>query len=170
MRAALRYGPRRREYRELEMGDVRMDTVARKVFVNHVAVELTPTEFKLLHVLLCEGGRVVTHRQLLTEVWGASYCDEVQYLRVFMRQLRAKIEDDASQPRRIVTALGVGYRLAEVFLVTRGIRVPRVARKSRKRPVRPRRSQRRARVEALASLNRARQRLGSTIALLPCVT
>ena len=56
VRAALRYGPRQREYRELEMGDVRMDTVARKVFVNHVAVELTPTEFKLLHVLLCERG------------------------------------------------------------------------------------------------------------------
>jgi two-component system KDP operon response regulator KdpE len=111
VRAALRYGPRKREYRELEMGDVRMDTVGRKVFVNHVEVDLTPTEFKLLHVLLCEGGRVVTHRQLLSEVWGASHSAEVQYLRVFMRQLRAKIEDDASQPRRIVTALGVGYRL-----------------------------------------------------------
>jgi two-component system KDP operon response regulator KdpE len=89
-----------------------MDAVARRVFVKDEEVELTPTEFKLLHVLVREGGRVVTHRQLLVEVWGASYSNEVQYLRVFMRQLRAKIEDNASRPRRIVTALGVGYRLA----------------------------------------------------------
>jgi two-component system KDP operon response regulator KdpE len=112
VRAALRYGPTGREYRELEVGDVRMDAVERRVFVKQVEVELTPTEFKLLHLLLREGGRVVTHRQLLCEVWGPSCSNEVQYLRVFMRQLRAKIEDNASRPKRIVTALGVGYRVA----------------------------------------------------------
>jgi two-component system KDP operon response regulator KdpE len=112
VRAALRSGPRVREYRELEVGDIRMDTVGRRVFVKGFEVDLTPTEFKLLHLLLCEKGRVVTHRQLLSEVWGTSRSNEVQYLRVYMRQLRAKIEDNASRPTRIVTALGVGYRVA----------------------------------------------------------
>ena len=63
----------------------------------------------LLHVLACDAGRVVTHRRLLGEVWGAG-CREVQYLRVYMRQLRAKIEKDAARPKRLQTVLGVGYR------------------------------------------------------------
>ena len=79
--------------------------------MNEAEVELTPTEFKLLHVLLSEAGRVVTHRQLLSEVWGASHENEVQYLRVYMRQLRAKIEEDASRPKRILTALGVRFAI-----------------------------------------------------------
>jgi len=86
--------------------------MARRVFVGEEEVTLTPTELKLLHLLLCEGGRVVTHRELLCQVWGAHAAEEVQYLRVFMRQLRAKIEEDASRPRRLVTVLGIGYRLA----------------------------------------------------------
>jgi two-component system KDP operon response regulator KdpE len=113
VRAALRYGSTAREHRELEVGDIRMDTVGRRVFVKQVEVELTPTEFKLLHLLVREGGRIVTHRQLLSELWGSSRSTEVQSLRVFMRQLRSKIEDNASRPKRIVTALGVGYRLAQ---------------------------------------------------------
>jgi two-component system, OmpR family, KDP operon response regulator KdpE len=112
VRAALRRGPRIREYRELEVGDIRMDSVGRRVFVENDEVELTPIEFKLLHVLLSEAGRVVTHRQLLSEVWGPEAAGEVHYLRVFMRQLRAKIEEDAASPKRILTALGVGYRVA----------------------------------------------------------
>jgi two-component system KDP operon response regulator KdpE len=110
VRAALRYAPRAREYVALDVGDVRMDTVRRRVFVKDVEVQLTPIEFKLLHVLLSEAGRVVTHRQLLSEVWGPSRENEVQYLRVYMRQLRAKIEENAARPQRILTALGVGYR------------------------------------------------------------
>lgn len=112
VRAALRSGARTREYGELEVGDVRMDTVARRVYVKDEEVTLTPIEFKLLHLLLCEGGRVVTHRELLCQVWGQHCSDQVQYLRVFMRQLRSKIEEDAAQPRRLVTVLGVGYRLS----------------------------------------------------------
>lgn len=112
VRAALRHSPRTREYSELEVGDIRMDTVKRRVFVRDREVELTPTEFKLLHLLVSEAGRVLTHRQLLTEVWDASCKNEVQYLRVYIRQLRAKIEDDAARPQRIVTVLGVGYRAA----------------------------------------------------------
>jgi len=111
VRAALRYAPRAREYGEIEVGDIRMDTVRRRAFVNDVEVELTPTEFKLLHVLISEAGRVVTHQQLLTEVWGASCKNEVQYLRVYMRQLRTKVEENATRPKRIMTVLGVGYRV-----------------------------------------------------------
>jgi two-component system KDP operon response regulator KdpE len=112
VRAALRHAPRAQEQRELEVGDIRMDTVSRQVFVKDEEVALTPIEFKLLQLLLCEGGRVLRHRDLLRQVWGPQCSDEVQYLRVFMRQLRAKIEDDAARPRRLVTVLGVGYRLA----------------------------------------------------------
>jgi two-component system KDP operon response regulator KdpE len=112
LRAALRHGPRRREYRELELGDIRMDTVGRRVFLKNVEIDLTPIEFKLLHLLLSEAGRVVTHRQLLCEVWGPAFKKEVHYLRVYMRELRAKIEEDAAHPHRILTALGVGYRVA----------------------------------------------------------
>jgi two-component system, OmpR family, KDP operon response regulator KdpE len=112
VRAALRYAPSGRDLGEVEVGDIRMDTVQRQVYVNDVEIELTPTEFKLLHVLLSEAGRVVTHQHLLSEVWGPSHENEVQYLRVYMRQLRAKIEENASRPKRILTALGVGYRVA----------------------------------------------------------
>jgi two-component system, OmpR family, KDP operon response regulator KdpE len=112
VRAALRFAPRSREYGEIEVGDIRMDTVERQAFVKDVEVNLTPTEFKLLHLLLCEGGRIVTHRQLLRQVWGPNCDNEVQYLRVYMRQLRGKVEEDGARPRRILTALGVGYRVS----------------------------------------------------------
>lgn len=111
VRAALRYGPRLRERRELTIGDMRVDAIQRRVLIRDVEIELTPTEFKLLHVLACEPGQVLTHGQLLREVWGPNRVEDVQYLRVYMKQLRRKIEDDPSQPKRIVTALGVGYRL-----------------------------------------------------------
>jgi len=111
VRAALRFGPRPNEQRELSVGDIRIDAIARRAFVGSKEVELTPIEFKLLHLLACEAGQVVTHHQLLSEVWGAGRVDEVQYLRVYMKQLRRKIEDDPARPRRILTALGVGYRL-----------------------------------------------------------
>jgi two-component system KDP operon response regulator KdpE len=88
-----------------------MDTVRRRVFVSQVEVDLTPIEFRLLHLLAMEAGRVVTHRQLLSDVWGPARVEEVQYLRTYMRQLRAKIEEDASRPKLIMTELGVGYRL-----------------------------------------------------------
>ena len=111
VRAALRYGPRRKEQRELVIGDLRIDAVKHRVFVNDVEVELTPTEFRLLHMLACEPGQVVTHGELLREIWGPTRADDVQYLRVYVKQLRKKIEEDPAQPKRIVTALGIGYRL-----------------------------------------------------------
>jgi two-component system KDP operon response regulator KdpE len=113
VRAALRYGPRRKELRELVVGDIRIDAVQHRVFVSDVEVELTPTEFKLLHMLACEPGQVLTHGELLRAIWGPTRADDVQYLRVYVKQLRKKLEDDPTQPKRIVTALGIGYRLTQ---------------------------------------------------------
>ncbi len=76
-------------------------------------IRLTPTEFKLLAMLVRHAGRVLTHRQLLVEVWGPSHAGDVQYLRVYAGQLRAKLERDPAQPRFLLTEPGVGYRLVE---------------------------------------------------------
>jgi two-component system KDP operon response regulator KdpE len=111
VRAALRHAPGARDQRELRVGDLLIDVHQRRVFVAGTEVELTPTEFKLLYALACDAGRVVTHRRLLAEVWGAG-CLDVQYLRVYMRQLRSKLEEEAARPKRIITVLGVGYRFA----------------------------------------------------------
>ena len=74
---------------------------------------LTPTEYKLLAALIRHAGRVITHRQLLQEVWGANYVDQTHYLRVYMAQLRHKLERDPTRPRLLTTEPGVGYRLRE---------------------------------------------------------
>jgi two-component system KDP operon response regulator KdpE len=92
-------------------GDLRVDLVKRQVFVREEEVHLTPTEYKLLAVLVQHAGRVVTHRQLLREVWGPSYVEHTEYLRVFMGQLRHKLESDPARPRFLVNEPGVGYRL-----------------------------------------------------------
>jgi two-component system KDP operon response regulator KdpE len=77
-------------------------------------VHLTPTEFKLLARLVRSAGRVVTHRQLLADVWGPEFTEHTHYLRLYMGQLRAKIEVEAAEPRHLLTETGVGYRLAAV--------------------------------------------------------
>jgi two-component system KDP operon response regulator KdpE len=76
-------------------------------------LHLTPTEFNLLARLVRSAGRVVTHRQLLTDVWGPEFTEHTHYLRLYMAQLRAKIEHDPSEPRHLLTETGVGYRLAD---------------------------------------------------------
>jgi two-component system KDP operon response regulator KdpE len=90
------------------------------VFVGGEEVHLTPIEFKLLATLVQHAGKVLTHRQLLREVWGPGYADESHYLRVFVAQVRRKIEADPARPRYLLTEPGVGYRLrAEVEGVSR---------------------------------------------------
>lgn len=111
MRAALRRPLRPSGNKQLAVGDLSIDAVQHRVFVGKYEVNLTPTEFKLLHLLAQHPDQVVTHHQLLREVWGSARAEEMQYLRVYMKQLRAKIEGDPSRPKRILTALGVGYRL-----------------------------------------------------------
>lgn len=95
-----------------ELNDFRVDLGSRMVEVKGQPVHLTPTEFKLLARLVRSAGKVVTHRQLLADVWGPEYTDHTHYLRLYMGQLRAKIEDDPAEPRHILTETGVGYRLA----------------------------------------------------------
>lgn len=112
VRAALRRPVPLSERRELCVADLRIDCLLRTVWVREKEITLTPTEFELLYFLAKNADQVVTHRQLLRAVWGARRGDDIHYLRVYMRSLRQKVEDDASLPRRIVTALGVGYRLA----------------------------------------------------------
>jgi two-component system KDP operon response regulator KdpE len=112
VRAALRRPVDRAARTQLVVGDVRIDELQQRVFVEEVEVEVTPTEFKLLQLLARHPDQVVTHQQLLREVWGAARVSEMQYLRVYVKQLRQKIEKDPSHPQRIRTALGVGYRLA----------------------------------------------------------
>lgn len=92
-------------------GSLRVDQAKRQVFVGEKEVHLTPIEYKLLTVLVRHAGKVLTHRQLLKEVWGPLHVEEAHYLRVYMRQLRNKLEDNPARPRYLVTELGVGYRL-----------------------------------------------------------
>jgi two-component system KDP operon response regulator KdpE len=92
-------------------GDVELDLSARVVKKHGVEVHLTPIEYRLLGVLIANAGRVLTHPFLLREVWGPSHSESTHYLRVYMGNLRQKLEDDSAQPRHIVTETGVGYRL-----------------------------------------------------------
>jgi two-component system KDP operon response regulator KdpE len=94
-------------------GDIRIDLARRIVTKREQEVRLTPTEYNLLALLVKHAGKVLTHKHLLTEVWGPSHAGDVQYLRVFMQQLRHKLEDDPAQPRWLITESGVGYRLRE---------------------------------------------------------
>jgi two-component system KDP operon response regulator KdpE len=90
-----------------------VDIPAHRVTRAGLAVHLTPTEFKLLARLIRNAGQVVTHRQLLAEVWGPEFVEHTHYLRLYMGQLRAKLEENPADPQRLLTEPGVGYRLAE---------------------------------------------------------
>ena len=95
------------------LDDLHVDLGTHRVEREGVALHLTPTEFNLLARLVRSAGRVVTHRQLLTDVWGAEFTEHTHYLRLYMAQLRAKIERNPSEPRHLLTETGVGYRLAD---------------------------------------------------------
>lgn len=94
-----------------EVGGLRVDQAQRQVFVDNREVHLTPIEYKLLLTLIHYAGKVVTHRQLLRDVWGPGYGEESHYLRVYIGQLRRKLESDPARPRYVITEPGVGYRL-----------------------------------------------------------
>ncbi|MFN9474557.1 two-component system response regulator KdpE [Acidovorax sp.] len=95
-----------------QFGDVEVDRSARVVRRAGVEVHLTPTEYRMLTVLIANAGRVITQKQLLREVWGPMRSDQNHYLRIYMGHLRQKLEADPAQPRHLLTESGVGYRLS----------------------------------------------------------
>lgn len=94
------------------VANVRVDLAKRLVTLDDKPVHLTPIEYRLLAVLIRHAGKVLTHRQLLKEVWGPAYVEHSHYVRIYMAQLRHKLEADPAQPRFLLTEAGVGYRLA----------------------------------------------------------
>ncbi|MDB5768668.1 MAG: kdpE [Collimonas fungivorans] len=95
----------------IRFGDVTLDLQARLVTKAQQQVHLTPTEYRLLSVLVANAGRVVTNPQLLKEVWGPSHSESGHYLRIYMGHLRQKLEDDPAQPKHLLTETAVGYRI-----------------------------------------------------------
>ena len=115
MRAALRRRARTADdsaSSTFSVGELFVDLARRRVLVGGKAIHLTPIEYKLLTTLIRHAGKVVTQRQLLREVWGPSHSEDSQYLRVYVAQLRRKLERVPVQPRHLLTEPGVGYRLA----------------------------------------------------------
>jgi two-component system, OmpR family, KDP operon response regulator KdpE len=96
-----------------EFGDVKVDLSMRTVHKGGTPLHLTPIEYRLLTLLIANSGKVLTHRQILREVWGPSHIDDGHYVRVYMGHLRQKLEDDPAQPKHILTETAVGYRLVQ---------------------------------------------------------
>ena len=114
MRTALRHRMQRKaEIPLLRVGDLEVDAVRHRVTRANAELKLTPKEFELLSFLARHAGRVVTHKQILTAVWGPAHAEDTQYLRVYVGQLRQKVEEHADDPRIILTEPGIGYRIAE---------------------------------------------------------
>jgi len=111
MRVALRHAARVEDEPVLVFDELKIDLAARQVTVEGREAKLTPTEYDILKNLALHAGRVLTHRQLLRNIWGVEYQEETHYLRVFIGQLRRKIEPDPTQPKYIITEPGIGYRL-----------------------------------------------------------
>ncbi|MDR3619405.1 MAG: response regulator [Paludisphaera borealis] len=115
LRVSLRHGNRRddaTENPEFVVRNLRVDFVRRLVFLDDQELRLTPIEYRLLSTLIKHAGKVVSHQQLLKEVWGPHATRQTQYLRVYMGHLRHKIEADPARPQILLTEAGVGYRLA----------------------------------------------------------
>ena len=113
VRAALRHNTRTANGGALQLGTATIDFEKRLASKDGNEVHLTPIEFRLLACLAKHIGMVVTHRQLLSEVWGPTHAADTHYLRVYMKQLREKLETDPAQPKYLLTETGVGYRLVD---------------------------------------------------------
>src|SRR5512135_609956 len=114
MRAALRHRMQRKsEVPLLKVGAIEVDSVRHRATRAGAEIKLTPKEFELLSFLAKHAGRVVTHKQILTAVWGPAHTEDTQYLRVYIGQLRQKIEERPDDPRIVLTEPGIGYRIAE---------------------------------------------------------
>lgn len=113
IRAVLRYAEKKTDDSVYVIDNVVIDVVNHVVKKNGETMKLTSTEFSLLTLLAKNQGRVLTHQYILKEIWGYGYIEQTQYLRVFIAQLRKKIEDNPSQPKLLITESGIGYRFAE---------------------------------------------------------
>ena len=114
IRTALRHRLQRKaETPVLRVSDLEVDSVRHRVTRGGAELKLTPKEFELLSFLARHAGRVVTHRQILTAVWGPAHTEDTQYLRVYIGQLRQKIEEKPDDPRVVLTEPGIGYRISE---------------------------------------------------------
>ena len=114
MRTALRHRMQRKaEVPLLRVGNLEIDAVRHRANREGAELKLTPKEFELLSFLAKHAGRVVTHKQILTAVWGPAHTEDTQYLRVYIGQLRQKIEDKPDDPQILLTEPGIGYRVAE---------------------------------------------------------
>ncbi len=114
MRTALRHRMQRNaEVPVLRVGGIEIDSVRHRVTRAGADIKLTPKEFELLSFLARHAGRIVTHKQILVAVWGPAHSEDTQYLRVYIGQLRQKIEENADDPKIILTEPGIGYRVAE---------------------------------------------------------
>ena len=99
-----------RDYLGISFGDIRVDLAARRIVRGEEEIHLTPIEFRLLAVLLSNHGKVLTQRQLLSQVWGPNAVEHSHYLRIYMGHLRQKLEADPARPRHLLTETGIGYR------------------------------------------------------------
>lgn len=111
IRAALRHSQTQGAEALFRVGSLEVDLAARTVLKHGQEVKLTPTEYALLRLLVTHAGKVLTHRQLLTEIWGPKAAEQTHYLRVHIAHLREKLEEDSALPRLIITESGIGYRL-----------------------------------------------------------
>lgn len=114
IRVALRHAgktPEQRQSGVFTTGSLKVDLIHRRVLVEDQDIHLTPIQYRLLCVLVKHAGKVMTHRQILNEVWGPNNSEHVHYLRIYMSQLRQKLEADPTQPKYLLTESGVGYRV-----------------------------------------------------------
>lgn len=114
LRAALRHAQSKGGDSAFHSGNIDVNLAARTVTKQGQEVRLTPIEYSLLRLLVTHAGKVLTHRQLLSEVWGPKALEQTQYLRVHIAHLREKLEEDASRPQLLITEPGIGYRLLEL--------------------------------------------------------
>ncbi len=120
LRVAMRHGQPASDSAVFHSGRLEVDLTARVVKVEGRDVRLTATEYALLRLLVQHAGKVMTHQQILREVWGPDYIDQTQYLRVYMAHLREKLEAEPSKPSLLLTEPGVGYRLVETEYEPKG--------------------------------------------------
>jgi len=114
LRVAMRHSQPSSDSAVFHSGRLEVDLIARVVKADGREVKLTATEYALLRLLVQHAGKVMTHQQILREVWGPTYIDQTQYLRVYMAHLREKLESEPSKPSLLLTEPGVGYRLMEL--------------------------------------------------------